>query len=317
VVKTIFAPIKGSPSSQNTNIRQGQVARLADYADTYTLNGDRGGLITAAGLPNTFFRVNPQVQNATIGDNLSVSTWNGMKLEVGKRFSGGTYFQLNYTIGKGLTDYVGGQGQYDDFRDNMNRKLDKTLQNYDSTHIIQANGIWELPIGSGKRWMNTGGWADLLFGGWQVNGIFQLATSRPFTIDSGYYNLTLNDYSTVDFAGTDFNLASKVIKGDKILAITDEEKQLFTFPAAGSPGGVPQRAFRGPMYTNVDASMFKNFRAPFLGEQGNIQFRAEAFNLLNHASFQSPTARLTSGDFGLIGSAYDARILQFAIKVNF
>src|SRR5262249_9796378 len=127
VLATVFKPMNGIPASQNTAITQGQVATLANYADTTTFNGVRGGPITAAGLSNTFFRVNPQVQNATIASNLSNSTWNGMKLEVGKRFSEGVFFQFNYTLGKGLTDYVGGQGLYDDYRDNQNRRLDKTL----------------------------------------------------------------------------------------------------------------------------------------------------------------------------------------------
>ena len=63
--------------------------------------------------------------------------------------------------------------------------------------------------------------------------------------------------------------------------------------------------------------MFKNFPAPFMGEQGQIQFRAEAFNLLNHPNFGLPTSNINSGSFGQISSAYDARILQFALKVNF
>lgn len=318
VLATLFGPMKGIPSSQNTNISQGRAATLANFADTTVFNKVRGGLVTAAGLPITFFRINPQVANATIADNLSVSTWHGMKLEVGKRFSQGTYFQFNYTLGKGLTDYVGGQGQYDDFRDNLNRKMDKTLQNFDSTHIAQANGLWELPFGAGKRWLNgASGWKQALLGGWQVNGIYQLATSRPFTISTGRSNLTLGDDSTANYSGKDFNIASKVIKGDQILAITPEEKAMFSNPGPGSPGGVPQRAFRGPLYTNVDASLFKNLRAPFLGEQGTIQFRFEAFNLFNHPNFGLPTSNINSGSFGQISSAFSARILQIAAKLSF
>jgi hypothetical protein len=322
VLKQLFAPLGGIPSSQNTGISQGQAATLADFADTTSLGtGKRGGLVTAAGLPITFFRANPQLQNANVGDNLSNSTWHGMMLEVGKRFSGGTFLQFNYTLGKGLTDYTGGQSMYDDFRDNLNRRLDKRLQTFDSTHVIQATGIWEMPFGRNKRWLNSAPtWQDLLLGGWQLNGIFALATSRPFTIDTGRYNLTLNDTSTADYSGKDFNIASKVVKGDYIYAITPEEKALFTFPAAGSPGGTPQYAFRGPLYTNIDTSLFKNFRARFLGEQGQIQFRAEAFNLLNHPSFNTPPSSnlsIASGTFGQITSARAERILQFALKINF
>ncbi len=319
VLKTVFAPLGGIRSAQYTVISQGQVASLADYADTTTaFNGVRGGLITAAGLPVTFFRLNPQVENANIASNLSVSTWHAMKVEVGKRFSAGTYLQFNYTLGKGLTDWVGGQGLYVDFRDNLNRRLDKSLQNFDSTHIIQANGIWELPVGTGKRWLGQlSSWQNAILGGWQINGILSLSTSRPFTVSTGRYNLVLGQASTADFSGKDFNLASKVIKGNQILAITADEKALFTNPVAGSPGGTAFRAFRGPLYTNIDTSFFKNFRVRFLGEQGQIQFRAEAFNVLNHESFSNPAANINSGNFGVISDGFSPRILQFAVRISF
>jgi hypothetical protein len=317
--------MNGIPASQNTAIQQGQVATLANFADTTTFNGVRGGLVTAAGLPNTFFRLNPQVQDANIGDNLSVSTWHAMKVELGKRFSEGTYFQMNYTLSKGLTDYVGGQSVYDDFRDNLNRRLDKTIQDFDSTHVVQANGIWELPVGTNKRFLNgTSGWMNAVLGGWQVNGILQVATSRPFSVFSGWNTLTVGEGSngsTANFSGTDFNLMANVIKGDQITTITAADKaKYFSAPAAGSPGGTPQRAFRGPLYTNIDASVLKGFKVPVFGEQGGVQFRFEAFNILNHANFDlPPTANrlISAGSFGALNTTFAARILQFALKLTF
>jgi hypothetical protein len=71
------------------------------------------------------------------------------------------------------------------------------------------------------------------------------------------------------------------------------------------------------MYSNWDASLLKNFKAAFLGEQGYVQFRAEAFNVLNHPNFTTPNGTLTSGNFGQISGNRSARILQFALKVNF
>lgn len=319
VLATLFAPLGGIPASQNSTIAQGQVASLANFADTTPLGtGVNGGLVTLVGLPVTFFRLNPQVANASIVSNLSNSTYNGMKLELSKRFSAGTYWQFNYTLGKALTDAIGGQGFYDDFRDNLNRKLDKTYQPYDSKHIIQSNFIWELPFGHNKRWLSGApGWENGLLGGWQVNGIFQLVTSRPFTIDTGRYNLVLGKTSTANYSGNDSNLPAKVVKGSLIQAITPVEKALFSNPAAGSAGGTPRYAFRGPRYTNVDASMFKNFRLQKLGEQATLQFRVEAFNLFNHTNFALPSSNINAGDFGVISSAYSPRIVQFALKVVF
>jgi len=332
VIGQIYAPLGGIPSSMNTYIQQGQVAYMANNIDTTIPSGGTtpGWLLTKAGLPVNYFRANPQVADANVAGNNSVSTFEAMKLELTKRFSAGTTLQFNYTLGKALTDYIGGQTENNPYRDNLNRKLDKTMQNYDARHVIQSNGIWELPFGAGKRWLNgLQGWQDAFLGGWQVNAIFTLATSRPFNITSGYYNLVQGQYSTVYYNGTDYNFSSKVVKGNgTVYAITPgdtatcpgcaNEKSLFTYPGAGDPGGVPFRAFHGPLYTNIDSSMFKNFRVKFLGEQGNVQFRAEAFNLLNHPSFSNPNGTLSSSSFGVITSTQStARVLQFALKVNF
>ena len=78
--------------------------------------------------------------------------------------------------------------------------------------------------------------------------------------------------------------------------------------------------FRGPHLVNMDTSMIKNFKLHFLGEQGNLQFRAEAFNVLNHENFQRPSGNNLNpnlGSFGVISSGYSPRILQFALKLNF
>jgi len=310
----LFAPASGGriPSSFNTYIQQGQVGYLADQIDRVLL------YTTKAGFPENYFRMNPQVQNANIIGNLSHSTWEGLKVDVGKRFSQGTYIQINYTLGKGLTDYTGGQTVTQDYRDNLNPQLDKGLQQYDSTHIMQSNVIWELPIGKNKKWMNSvAGWKDAFIGGWQINAIAQFVTSRPFTVSSQRQNLTVGN-STSDYSGTDFNLASQVIRtGGNIMAMTAEQIAMFKDPPAGSAGGTPFYAFRGPHMFNIDTSMFKNFRLPFMGEQGNLQFRAEAFNVLNHVNFQRPNGNVNGGSFGVISAGYSPRILQFALKLNF
>jgi hypothetical protein len=323
VLGKLFAQAGGIPSNLYSLISDGQVAALANYIDTTVdWTSKPGGLVAAAGYPDNFFRTNPQVADANIGDNLSVSTWHGAKLEVGKRFSAGTTMQVQYTYGKGLTDWVGAQGLYADYRDNNNRKLDKSLQQYDSTHILQANAVWELPFGSNKRWLSEAdGWQNAVFGGWQLNGIVTMATGRPFTVTTNRNNLVTGVYSTANYSGSDFKLMSKVTRGaDTVSTITGAQKSLFSNPGPASAGGTPLFAFQGPLYFNVDTSMIKNFRLGALGEQGNMQVRMEAFNVLNRTNFNNPPVsnqNINSGTFGVLTSAYSPRILQFALKLNF
>ncbi len=71
---------------------------------------------------------------------------------------------------------------------------------------------------------------------------------------------------------------------------------------------------RGPAYTNVDVSLVRTFR---LTTATRLQFRAESFNILNHANFGLPVSDLNSANFGRIFSAAPPRLMQFALKVMF
>lgn len=323
ILGQIFPPgasgtVGSIPASLNTNISQGQAARVADQIDRGLVGGlGPGGLLANAGLAQTLIRINPQFLNANIVGNNSNSTWHGMKLELTRRYSAGVYFQVNYTLSKGLTDYVGGQSQADNYRDNANYRLDKTLANFDATHVINANGIWQLPFGKGRRWLgNSGAFVDHLVGGWQLNGIFGFTTGWPLTVDTGRYNLTLGDTSTADYSGKSYKIFNKIIRGEQITTLTPEDKALFTNPPAGSPGGTPQRAFRGLNFVNLDTSLFKDF---YMTEEKRLQMRFEFFNLFNYTRFDQRqlTTNINSPSFGNVTAALNPRIIQFAARFIF
>jgi hypothetical protein len=244
-----------------------------------------------------------------------------MKVEVTRRFQSGLQFDFNYTFSKCLTDYEGGQSQRDAYRDMGNRALDKRLAGIDATHVINANFIWHVPVGNGRRWMhNLNPVLESVLGGWQTNGIFALSTGDPFTISSGRNKLTLGDASTADCKGCDPGMTSKVIRdGGNLLALTRDEIKLFTDPVAGSAGLLAQNFFRAPRVWVLDGSVFKSFRlGRYLGEQGELQARFEFFNAFNHPRFGEPTSNITSGNFGIISPPTgNQRIIQAALKILF
>jgi hypothetical protein len=88
----------------------------------------------------------------------------------------------------------------------------------------------------------------------------------------------------------------------------------FQLPASGTYGNAGRDIIEGPGLLSFDSSLFKNFR---VRERADVQFRAEFFNILNHANFNNPSASVTAGAFGSITSAADPRIGQLAIKVLF
>lgn len=308
------------PSSQYNLITQGQAAALADYLDTTTAQtGTRGGLVALAGLPATFFRYNPQVQNLYIVGNRSHSTYDGLQLAGSRRLDHGLYFQANYTFSKALSDQLPGQAYTNDYRDINNPHLDKTLSPYDATHVVLINGIWEIPVGRGRTFLpNSGAFVDTVLGGWQLNGIFSFSTGRPLLITTNRYNLNQTVTSNPNFNGAFRDLSTVNFEGNQVTFITPQQTAAFTNPGPGSPGTLADYFFHGPGYSSLDMSLFKTF--PLFKERVHLQFRAEYFNILNHPSFQPPPAtslNIDSGSFGVLTSDYPLRIGQFALKLTF
>ena len=85
---------------------------------------------------------------------------------------------------------------------------------------------------------------------------------------------------------------------------------------AGGSFRIPWNSVRGPGFWQVDFVASKDFRLP-VGDQTRIQFRLEAFNMLNHTNFRAPNSNRSSPAFGTITSTYDARQLQLGVKVSF
>ena len=298
------------------DISLGLVAGVADSIDRPLASQ---GYLQAAGLPLNFFRANPQFENAWLLGRNSHSTYHGLKLEVRRRFSEGLQFQTNYTFSKNLTDFEGSDTERDHFRDNASFGLDKTHSFWDARHIFNANAVYELPFGRSRRW---GSFPNRVLegalGGWQMNGIVTYSSGVRGTIFSkGYNTLTTGDSSTVTFHGTDPGFA-QVIRGDKIVFITEEQKALFDHPVAGSPGLTAQRFFASPALWALDISVFKEFTTPWLaGENSRLQFRVEAFNLTNSTRFTTADLNFAFPSFGTISASLPPRIVQVGLKFLF
>ena len=83
---------------------------------------------------------------------------------------------------------------------------------------------------------------------------------------------------------------------------------------AGRFGNLGRNVFHGPGFWNLDMSFIKRIS---LGEQRNIEFRSEFFNIFNHAQFLNPSGNIGSANFGRITTTRDPRLIQFALKFNF
>lgn len=318
-LQSLFAEV---PSGYYTTISQGQAASLAQYLDTSVpAGGAAGDLVTKAGLPATFFRYNPQFSSIYIVGNYGSSTWNGLKLELRRKFERGVYLQANYTLSKGLVDYPQDEEYFNTnpFCDNANHKLDRTISPLDATHVVLINGLYVLPIGHGQRFLNsTNKWIDVVVSGWQANGIFNFTTGRPIPVTTGYYQFNQNVASAPNFTHA-FSSLSKVNKSSTAVTyITSAQLAALSNPAAGSAGNYTNQSLHGPGYTNLDASLFKSFRLPSFADRVLFQFRAEYFNVLNHANFTEPSSlNINTTSTGNLTSTYSPRVGQLALKLSF
>ncbi|MBI2816805.1 MAG: TonB-dependent receptor [Acidobacteria bacterium] len=266
---------------------------------------------------------NPLItEHATSLTNAS-SSYNAMIISVNKRFSKGFQFQGNYTFSKAIDETsqqfapeVQSVSRQAMDPDDLHR--DKSLSAYDVRHNFLFNYSWDLPFGSGLS-----GLPGAIVGGWQLNGIISLAAGHPVNVEEGF--VRSRSSSTIGIAGA--HERPDLVPGksnNPVLGNPDQwmDAASFKLQDAGFYGNLGRNTVIGPGLANVDLSLFKNINVA--GEK-TLQFRAEFFNLFNHANFSSPsrvvftdTSGRPRGDFGRIRSTVTtSRQVQFALKLLF
>ncbi|HSK73103.1 MAG TPA: TonB-dependent receptor [Pyrinomonadaceae bacterium] len=158
-------------SSYITLLEAGQAG---GFAQNLILQGLRGGIT---------FQPNPNLFISEIVSNAGRMNYNALQAEIRRRFKNGLSYQVNYTFQKTLTDIPDdSQNRQGEVQENSNPDLNYGRPDYDRTHTINANMIYELPFGKGKRFLNQGGWVNLLFGGFQFSSIVNLSSGPPLAI---------------------------------------------------------------------------------------------------------------------------------------
>ena len=108
-----------------------------------------------------------------------VQDYNALQLELRRQFRNGFFGGCNYTFANTRTN-CGGQAQnrFEAYLDNNRPELNTGRSTFHITHVINANAIYELPFGQGRKWMNQGGWVNAILGGWQISSIFTGRAAR-------------------------------------------------------------------------------------------------------------------------------------------
>jgi hypothetical protein len=296
-------------------------------------------------------RLNVNFGTLRVWQNTVNSNYNALQLSLKKQATHGLAFNFNYTwshaIDEGSTWHSGatsanGGGAGEGYTTDATLPgIDRGNSIFDIRHRIVANYIWELP------WYRTQpGVMGHILGGWQYQGIVSWQTGahwEPWRSSSRSLNTqpdgSGNDCVAADIAagncfnvGGDYNLDG--VANDRPNSIVRNFNPshsqwadgwgnvgtLFSAPCFGCVSNLGRNTFVGPSYVSWETSLFKNIK---ITERVNMQFRAEAFNVLNHTNFQLPGAggatnnRINSDSFGQAGGVFNPRNLQFGLKIQF
>jgi hypothetical protein len=244
------------------------------------------------------------------------STYHSAQVKVERRFSKGFSVLAAYTFSKMLTNT--GSRTTTNFanpgiQDSNNLRGEKAPGNVDVPQRFVVSYNWALPFGPGRALFNTPGVVGRIVGGWQVNGISTAQGGVPL-------GLTTSNNQTNSLGGgsrPNNNGHSAALDGSVVGRLARYfDTSVFSQPPAFTFGSVARTLsdVRAPGLVNFDFSVIKNTR---IVEKATVQFRAEFFNLFNHANFGPPGTTFGTAAFGVISSANDGRVIQLGLKLLF
>ena len=233
--------------------------------------------------------------------NLANSAYNSLQVTVERRAANFTFVGA-YTYSKSM-DNSSAYGQRTNF---TNYALSRSLSSFDNTHNFVFSYNYAIPFDRAMRMLPR-----RLTQGWSIGGITRLATGFPITLSQS------GDRSLYGSSSTDVpNYLGGVVTYDP-RQTTASGQHLYFSPAAfasgplGGFGNSNRRFFHGPGFNNSDVALHKDTK---ITERTDLQFRAEFFNVFNHAQFNLPNGNFNSSLFGSVTSARDPRIGQLSLK---
>ena len=318
---------------------------LATYASSCTAavysnnlsalqNGATGEILTAIPLPANV-GLTPQFYVDALMSNTGFSDYNAAFVTLRKRYSNGLQFDFNYTFSHSIDNGSTVSNENGNFEsgvtsvmcDVTNESACRGNSEFDVTHSISADFVYDLPFGRGKAFgRDVNRWVDEAIGGWEVSGIQTWHTGFAFTAN----NTDIALYDTVSLAADTGELflgpKSAIASSIHVDTANNNEIQFFKNPTTAEGAFAPvtglqsgdRDTLRGPHFSNLDLSLSKTF--PLWSERYDLKLVAEAYNALNHPNFGLPDTGVTSGRFGVISGLVGqepSRVMQFALRFDF
>lgn len=261
--------------------------------------------------------VNPSLNTFQQRSSQGDSRYNSVQMEFRMRPVHGLELQTNYVFSRSIDDISSEAGADTRgapalFENPFNHSMDKALSDFDVRHLFTLNSLYELPSPSNQSRVLRN-----VLGGWSIGDILSVSSGNPFTALTGFCqsNVTVN-------CGADRpNLLPNA--RPRIIGSPDQyfDTAAFGLQSPGFFGNAGRNILTGPGLLNLDLSIFKSVK---FRENNVVQFRAEMFNVLNHANFGLPGLNLFTPTGGrqsnagvIVATVTRNREIQFGLKLSF
>jgi hypothetical protein len=321
------------------NINQAPFSALQRYPTSLLTANINSAAAVAAGVPKPYPSFNgsvaqslrpfPQYNDINTwsghGDKSGHSTYHSMVIKLDKRYASGLTMNWSYVLSKLLTD----ADSYDaDNRaaDHYNRRLEKSIGQYDQTHAFKFNYSYELPFGKGKGMLSSGPLSHIV-GGWRIGGAHVYASGYPLALTNGVnYNIFngrspahittyegwINTNDNPNWSGGDryFNSpASFAVDLDPNASGIQQPTTILGNATRYNPKA------REPWVREDNFSLAKTFQ---FTETVRLDLRGEAFNAFNRPRFNPGSTSVIDPNFGLVTSTLnEPRRMQIGLKLYF
>lgn len=336
-------------------------ARLANPQNPI-INAVTGQVITTNRPDATNVALRAPYQGVEVGGFLQIqstaqSTYNSAQVNVTRRLSKGLQFLAAYTFAKSIDNASGGSSSTGEVRDTifiggnqLDNRANRGVSDFDRGHRFVLSYLWDLPRPDFAARSKAGRW---LLSGWQFAGIATAMSGLPLDVLDGaagsFYGLNggNNALARPGWApgatartaiqnvppGYFFNPQAFVRPVVLTGRVIPSSNGTATAGATGTDlGNVGRNVLRGPRQFNIDFSLTKRLR---LRGTKSIEFRAEAYNVMNRVNLDNPISNMTAvpatsinpntgevtgdpGDFGrIVSTSNNPRLIQLAFKFEF
>jgi Carboxypeptidase regulatory-like domain/TonB-dependent Receptor Plug Domain len=286
--------------------------------------------------------------------NVTKASYNGLVTSLTKqiassRYLGRTYFTFGYTYAHAI-DNVSGFRQRNSIVPSLNTALTRASGDTDVRHRVTFSGGWDLPFDnawdSGPKRL-TQGWSLFPIVTWRTGFPIDVAANLPDAFNNGTestsglgdpfvvranvvgplntfdpraprtINGTIGNYyfNPASFSNARCGDNNNPLPCTPGPTLFPSDAQVVANPSLSTYGSLPRNFLRGPGRTNFDLALSKT--TPLRGERLKLEFRAEFFNIFNHAEFSNPDTNINGGTFGQILTTADPRIIQLALRLSF